>query len=90
MTRPLATRLACAVEPLIGRHLETMLSSARHGGKVVSLWLQPLNDGQIQVDALIPIDGYKELFKERHATAGAAIASWRGHYLELFDVDPLI
>lgn len=98
MIRPLATRLACAVEPLIGRHLETTLSSPRHGGAVVSLWIQPLNDGQIQVDAVLPIDGYRVLpidgyrvlFKERHATAGPAIASWRVHYLALFGVAPLI
>lgn len=90
MIRPLTTRLACAVEPLIGRHLETTLSSPRHGGAVVSLWIQPLNDGQIQVDAVLPIDGYRVLFKERHATAGPAIASWRAHYLELFGVAPLI
>jgi hypothetical protein len=67
-----------------------MRPSAQHNGWIVSLWIQPLVDGRVQVDAIIPIDGYKVLFKERFATARPAIAFWRAHYLELFGIDPMI
>lgn len=84
MSRPLSLRLAQAVEPLIGRHLETMAPSAAHGGDVVSLWIQPLADGRIQVDAIHPHDGYRVLFCEHFAQAAPAIAYWRAAHLELF------
>lgn len=84
------TRLAMAVEPLVsGRPLVTMLHSTAHGGLVVDLWLQTRPCGAIQVDAIVPMQDYKVLFRERHDTAGPAIASWRAHYLALFGVDPL-
>lgn len=84
------TRLAMALEPLVsGRPLVTMLCSDEHGGLVVDLWLQTRPCGAIQVDAIVPMQDYKVLFKERHDTAGPAIASWRAHYLALFGVDPL-
>ena len=90
MTLPMHTRLALAVEPLLGgRYLATMLHSPRHGGLLVDLWIQTRPCGAIQVDAIVPMQDYKVLFKERHATAGPAIASWRAHYLALFGIDPL-
>ena len=84
----LALRLAQAVEPLIGRHLDTMLPSAAYGGDVVSLWIQPLADGRIQVDAVHPHDGYRVLFKERFTQAAPAIAYWHAAHLELFGFEP--
>lgn len=85
------TRLAQALEPLIsGRPLGTMLHSSRHGGLLVDLWIQTRPCGAIQVDAIVPMQDYKVLFKDRHATAGPAIAAWRAHYPELFGLDPLI
>lgn len=90
LTMPMRTRLAMALEPLVsGRPLATMLHSAVHGGLLVDLWIQTRPGGFIQVDAIVPMRDYKVLFKERHDTAGPAIASWRGHYLALFGVDPL-
>lgn len=84
-------RLAMALEPLVsGRPLCTMLHSAVHGGLLVDLWIQTRPCGAIQVDAVVPMLDYKVLFRERHETAGPAIASWRAHYLALFGVDPLI
>lgn len=90
MNRPMRTRLALALEPLVsGRPLVTMMHSAVHGGLVVDLWIQTRPGGAIQVDAIIPMQDYKVLFKEQHETPGPAIASWRAHYLTLFGVDPL-
>lgn len=88
MARSLELRLAQAVEPFIGRHLETMAPSAAHGGDVVSLWIQPLADGRIQVDAVHPRDAYRVLFKEHFAQAAPAIAFWRAAHLELFGFAP--
>ena len=90
LTRPMHTRLAVALEPLIGgRYLGTMLHSPRHGGLLVDLWIQTRPCGAIQVDAVVPMQDYKVLFKERFSTAGPAVEYWRARYLELFGVDPL-
>lgn len=87
---PLRTRLAWGLEPLLGgRFIGTMLHSPRHGGQLVHLVIQARPGGVIQVDAIVPMQEYKVLFKERHATAGPAIASWRAHYMALFGIDPL-
>lgn len=91
MTRPMRTRLAQALEPLIsGRPLGTMLHSSRHGGLLVDLWIQTRPCGAIQVDAIVPMQDYKVLFKELFYDEAPAIAAWRAHYLDLFGIDPLI
>lgn len=86
--RTTAQALAVACEPLIGRHHGVCLHSPRHGGHV-SLWIQALTDGRLQVDAVYPMDGYRVLFKERYDDGAQARQAWRARYLELFGMEPL-
>jgi len=77
-------RLCC--EPLIGTACAVMLPSAQHKG-VVSLWLQALPDGTLQVDANVPRQDYRQLFKERFTDETEARAFWCEQYAELFGHD---
>ena len=77
-------RLCC--EPLIGTACAVMLPSAQHKG-VVSLWLQALPDGTLQVDANVPLQDYRQLFKERFTDETGARAFWCEQYAELFGHD---
>lgn len=87
---PMRTRLAWGLDPLLGgRFIGTMLPSSRHGGLLVHLVIQARPGGAIQVDAIVPMQDYRLLFKQRFDTAGPAIAFWRKHYLALFGIDPL-
>lgn len=81
--RTTANRLACAVEPLIGRMYEVMHHSPGHGA-VVSLCIQARPAGVVQVDAILPIDGYRLLFKRAFQEGADAVTFWRAQHLELF------
>lgn len=81
--RTTANRLACATEPLIGRMFEVMHHCPRHDA-VVSLCIQVRPAGVVQVDAILPIDGYRSLFKRAFQEVPDAVAFWRAQHLELF------
>lgn len=77
-------RLCC--EPLIGTACAVMLPAPAHNG-VVSLWLQALPSGEIQVDAIAPMQDYRVLFRERFTDETEARAFWCEQYAELFGHD---
>lgn len=83
-----AVAIAQACEPLLGRHHGVMHHSAQHGGHV-SLWIQSFLDGEIQVDAIVPMDGYRVLFERLFRDGAQARAFWQAQFLELFGFDPL-
>lgn len=67
---------------MIGRHHGVMFHSPRHKG-LVSLWIQSHDDGRIQVDAVVPIDGYRLLFKRFFTDGAQARAFWHEQHAEL-------
>lgn len=82
-------RLAMAVDPLLGRQLATMLPSPTYDGAYVDLWIRPLRDGRVQVDAVVPRREYRQLFKVAFDDPAEAIDYWREQYKGLFGIDPL-
>lgn len=86
MTPRLAQRWRLCCEPLIGTVCAVMLPSTQHKG-VVSLWLQALPDGTLQVDANAPRQDYRQLFKARFTDETEARAFWCEQYAELFGHD---
>lgn len=86
MTHGLAQRWRLCCEPLLGVHCGVMLQSPQHKG-VVSLWLQALPYGALQVCANVPRQDYRQLFKQRFTDETEARAFWCEQYAELFGHD---
>lgn len=79
-------RWALCCEPLIGTFCEAQRHSAQHDS-LVSLWIQALPDGRIQVDAIAPRLDYRVLFRHHYTDETAARQAFRMHHKTLFGHD---
>ena len=61
------------------------------GGRLVDLAIFIRANGLIRVEAIVPIQDYRALFREDFAQRDAdkAVQAWRSVYADLFGLDPL-